>query len=91
MRELNERQRNLNGQDIARLNQHRAGRPNMRSLPEAVDEMAQGSMPHTFYDHVHDRVYVLILREDLTPSGQYRALDAIDPDPANRGYITVED
>lgn len=98
MRHLTDEQRNLTGQQTAALNQQRSQRPNMQDLPTAFDNIQQARqsgdpslMPDSFYDHVYERVYVQLLDSAGNPSGNYRALDTIDPNPANRTYKTVED
>jgi hypothetical protein len=81
----------LNAQALAALAQKRVQRPNIEDLPTAFDNIQAGNLPDAFYDHVNDRVYVRILDKQGQPSAQYRAEDAIDPDPLNRSYRTVED
>lgn len=89
---------NPTAQQRARIAQERARRPNMLAFAEAVDAMNAARtardinmMPSSYYDHVHDRVYVQLLDENGYPSSMYKAEDAIDPDINNREYRTVED
>ena len=48
-------------------------------------------LPESFYDHVHDRAYIQLQDKDGNPSGQYRAIDAIDPNMNNRKFRTIKE
>lgn len=89
---LTAEQQTLDSTALASLATHRGSRPLMEDLPTAYANIQAGSAPDSYYDHVNDRVYIRLKDPDTgAPLNEYKALDIIDPTPANRAFRTVED